>query len=337
MSGPSCEERTQHKATLFSGSPARTGPSDVSSTHVGRPPLQQRRSLSAELLLQNQILALQTRLSSIRRNFSLLLVYATICLDFLGITLLSPGMRFLVSPNHDDAFYDFRNASCAHSSGGCAAAADAMAPGTAISVMMFTFGLGQLISTPLMGWASDRFGKRNILLISTAGTAASFVLQGLVWRFWPHAAARFVGGLFSGSRPVCQSYIASSVPKAQRPRMMGYVALAVMLAMQFGPVVRRAILELDPWNLCLRLISGMLTRSLLLTRSPPLARRNSSAALSPRCTCACRSSSPSRWRPSLLRCSSNTSTSPQQTTAPLTTAPLMAVKAVVLRCAPRCL
>jgi MFS family permease len=158
--------------------------------------------------LRHHVELLRMRLSLVRRNLSLLLVYATIFLDFMGTTLLSPGMRFLVDPSHDDAFEDFRPPrGCAHaeeaSSGDFSHCQppSRMAPGTAVSIMMFTFGLGQLISTPLMGWASDRLGKTRVLKISTLGTAVTFVLQGLAWSFWPHNAMRFLGGLFSGTRP----------------------------------------------------------------------------------------------------------------------------------------
>ena len=38
------------------------------------------------------------------------------------------------------------------------------------------------------------------------GMVVMFLLQGLVWTFWLHTAMRFLGGLFSGSRLVCQGY-----------------------------------------------------------------------------------------------------------------------------------
>jgi len=224
-------ERRQHKATLVT----RTTQVNHNIIRLTRP---------TETLLA-QVMALRGRLDSVRRNISLLLVYATIFLDFIGVTLLTPGMRFLVDPVHPDSFDDFRHPRCAQrlnastaidDVGGCNVVTP-MAPGKAVSVMMFTFGLGQLISTPLMGWASDRFGKKKILLISTAGTAAGFLLQGMVWTFWPHSLMRFIGGLFSGSRPVCQAFIAASVPPHKRAQMMGYVAFSVMAAMQFGPVL----------------------------------------------------------------------------------------------------
>ena len=204
-----------------------------------------RSTSKAALALRKRVLDLNQRLQAVRRNFALILIYATVFMDFIGITLLSPGMRFMVDPRDPGAFYDFRHecvwvanstaTSLLDASASCHEAV--MAPGKAISIMMFAYGVGQFISTPLMGVASDRFGHRKVLVASTVGTALTFALQGLLWSFWPHVGARFAGGLFSGSRPVCQSYIAASVPSHQRARMMGYVALSMMAALQVGPVL----------------------------------------------------------------------------------------------------
>jgi MFS family permease len=151
-------------------------------------------------------------------------------LDFIGITLLSPGLRFMIDPAHPQAFDDLRAAAhCLHNqttpAAGCDDDPKVLQPGTAISIMMFAYGIGQLLSTALMGVASDRFGPRKVLIFSTAGTALAFALQGCVWQFWPHALARFIGGLFGGSRPVCAAYIAATVAPHERPKMLGYMAL----------------------------------------------------------------------------------------------------------------
>ncbi|KAL1530116.1 hypothetical protein AB1Y20_001036 [Prymnesium parvum] len=198
------------------------------------------RDATASSFLAARVASLQARILTIRRNVSLLLIYLTVFLDFIGITLLSPGMRFMVDPTHPDAFDDVRRVPACDGPNQTLAAPCgdfALQPGAAISIMLFSFGVGQLLAMPLMGAASDRLGARRILMISTAGTAATFVLQGLAWSFWWHAGARFLSGLFAGSRPVCQAYIAASVPRHRRAEMMGYMALSVMGAMQFGPVL----------------------------------------------------------------------------------------------------
>ena len=176
--------------------------------------------------LMLQVTHLRHRLDVVKRNFALLLIYMTVFLDFIGITLLSPGMRFMIDPANAGAFDDIRVPShCLELANQTAPAEGCeprtnLQPGTAISIMMFTYGIGQLFSGALMGWASDRYGPRRVLIVSTAGTPVTFALQGCVWSFWPHAAVRFLGGLFGGSRPVCAAYIAATVAPHERAKML---------------------------------------------------------------------------------------------------------------------
>ena len=189
---------------------------------------------------------LRHKLALWQRNASLLLIYFTVFIDFIGITLLSPGLRFMVDPLHPEAFTDLRlspecaglgNATAGNLTNPHSCERTSISVGSAISLMMFSYGIGQLISGPILGCLSDRFGPRNVLIFSTVGTSAAFAAQGCIWSFYPHVAVRFVGGLFAGSRPVCQAYIAASVPRHERAAKIGYLALSVMAALQFGPVL----------------------------------------------------------------------------------------------------
>ena len=45
------------------------------------------------------------------------------------------------------------------------------------------FSVAQVLFTPVLGWASDKYGRRPVLLIAIAGTTASTVLTGCAWNF----------------------------------------------------------------------------------------------------------------------------------------------------------
>lgn len=176
-------------------------------------------------ILRQPVEVLRSKLRHVQREANLFLVYFTNFCDFVGLTILAPGLRFMLDPSHPGAFYDVRTpAQCrlgVNATGNATAVPGcddrtSIPVGQAVAYMMFAFGLAQLISGPILGSLSDRFGPRRVLIFSTAGTTAAFVIQGLLWSFWPHLAARFVGGLFAGSRPVCQSYIAKAVPRHER-------------------------------------------------------------------------------------------------------------------------
>mmetsp|Transcript_46457 Transcript_46457/g.108186 ORF Transcript_46457/g.108186 Transcript_46457/m.108186 type:complete len:591 (-) Transcript_46457:108-1880(-) len=158
---------------------------------------------------------------------SLFMVYFTVFVDFLGVALLVPIIPFLVGTvESDDGF-------SRSDMGG-------LEPGAASALIMFTFNGAQLVSTIIFGPASDRYGRRPMLLASLIGGAIGYALQGvaiLLGNFYLLLAARAFTGLFGGTRPVAIAYIADAAEPHERAKLLGLLALAVMFAMQFGPVL----------------------------------------------------------------------------------------------------
>jgi len=102
----------------------------------------------------------------------------------------------------------------------------------------------QFIFSPIWGRLSDRYGRRPILLISTAGAAASYVLFAVSTGIENHVAAlvlmvvsRGFAGLCGGNITVAQAYIADITPPAQRSRRMGLIGMAFGLGFIFGPAI----------------------------------------------------------------------------------------------------
>src|SRR5262245_20017748 len=102
------------------------------------------------------------------------------------------------------------------------------AHGVVIGVIMASFSAMQLLFAPVWGRLSDRHGRRPILLISTAGAAASYVLFALSCGLQDHRPAlvlmvlsRMLAGLCGANITVAQAYIADITPPEQRSRRMG--------------------------------------------------------------------------------------------------------------------
>ena len=103
-------ERRQHKASFASTTTADGNDAQTERDHASSldkaPPQPSLGQPSAALL--KQLASLRNRLKSLRSSFSLLLIYATIFMDFMGLTLLTPSMRFLVDADNPGAFEDYR-------------------------------------------------------------------------------------------------------------------------------------------------------------------------------------------------------------------------------------
>lgn len=57
----------------------------------------------------------------------------------------------------------------------------------------------QFICAPIIGALSDRFGRRRVILISTAGLALDWVLMALAPSLWWLVVGRIIGGVTSAS------------------------------------------------------------------------------------------------------------------------------------------
>jgi DHA1 family tetracycline resistance protein-like MFS transporter len=118
------------------------------------------------------------------------------------------------------------------------------AHGWLIGVIIASFSAMQFVFSPIWGRLSDRYGRRPILLFSTAGAACSYVLFALSSGLDNHQAAiwlmivsRGFAGMCGGNITVAQAYIADITPPEQRSRRMGLIGMAFGLGFIFGPAI----------------------------------------------------------------------------------------------------
>lgn len=97
------------------------------------------------------------------------------------------------------------------------------------------YSLMQFLLVPVWGRLSDRVGRRPILLISIAATAAGMVLLGFADTLALLFAARIFTGAATANIAVAQAYIADVTPPEGRARGMGLIGLAFGLGFIFGP------------------------------------------------------------------------------------------------------
>lgn len=138
-------------------------------------------------------------------------IFSIVFVDFLGLSFILP-----LYPSLADKF-------------GLSA--------TLITLLSASYALMQFIFSPILGRLSDRFGRKPILVITSLGTAASFLLFGFANSVWLIFASRILNGVFGSSVAVAQAYIADITGKHERTEGMGTIGAALGLGLILGPAI----------------------------------------------------------------------------------------------------
>jgi len=106
-----------------------------------------------------------------------------------------------------------------------------------IGFLVATFASAQLITAPIGGRLSDRFGRKPIILVSLLGTAVGSLITGLAGAVWVLFLGRAVDGLSGASVTVSQAAITDIVAPEQRARLLGLLSAAFGFGFAAGPAI----------------------------------------------------------------------------------------------------
>ena len=111
--------------------------------------------------------------------------------------------------------------------------------GTAFDVGLITaaFSAAQILSAPVWGRVSDRYGRRPALLIGLLASAAAYVVFGLANALWLLLASRFIQGAGGGTTGVAQAYVADTIKPSDRTRALGWLSAATSAGVMLGPAI----------------------------------------------------------------------------------------------------
>ncbi len=114
--------------------------------------------------------------------------------------------------------------------------------GTDFDVGLITaaFSAAQILSAPVWGRVSDRFGRRPALLIGLLASAAAYVVFGLASSIWLLVASRLIQGAGGGTTGVAQAYVADTVKPGDRARALGWLSAATAAGVMIGPAIGSA-------------------------------------------------------------------------------------------------
>jgi MFS transporter, DHA1 family, tetracycline resistance protein len=105
------------------------------------------------------------------------------------------------------------------------------------TLMVSVFAACQLFSGPLLGHASDRVGRKPILLITQIGTCIGLIVLARATSLWVIYLSRVIDGVTAGNLSIAQAYIADNTPPERRARAFGMIGIAFGLGFFIGPAV----------------------------------------------------------------------------------------------------
>jgi DHA1 family tetracycline resistance protein-like MFS transporter len=157
----------------------------------------------------------------VSRGRALATVLAVVFIDLLGFGVIIPVLPFYVrSFGVSDVF---------------------------IGLLAASYSLTQFAFAPLLGRLSDERGRRPVLMLSLAGSAAAWLIFGLgeqlqgpfgtVGALGALFAARMLAGAMGGNIATAQAYITDITPKADRAAALGLVGATFSLGFVFGPAL----------------------------------------------------------------------------------------------------
>jgi MFS transporter, DHA1 family, tetracycline resistance protein len=143
-------------------------------------------------------------------------IFVTVMLDMLAFGIIIPVLPHLI--------VDLTGGSISR------AAVWTAAFGAVYMLMQFVF-------SPVQGTLSDRFGRRPVILISSFGLGADFIVMALTPTVWLLFIGRTIAGICSASFSTANAYIADIVPKEQRAAAFGMMGGAFAVGFILGPAL----------------------------------------------------------------------------------------------------
>ncbi len=186
----------------------------------------------------------------------LLFIFITVFVDLLGYGMIVPLLPFYVQEQS-------------------AGAAVAGALGSVYALM-------QLISGPVLGALSDRYGRRPVLLICLLGTAFAYLLLGLANSLTVIFLAIMLDGITGGNITTAYAYIADITTPEDRARGIGLVGAAFGLGLMAGPALGGLLsaygLGVPAFTACAIALSNVLFGLFVLPESLPPDKRSAAPA-----------------------------------------------------------
>ncbi len=106
-----------------------------------------------------------------------------------------------------------------------------------VGAVVSIYAAFQLISGPILGQLSDRFGRRPVLLVSQLGTLAGFFVLAFSTQLWMVFFARALDGATAGNLTTAQAYISDVTKPEERAKSFAIIGVAFGFGFLVGPAI----------------------------------------------------------------------------------------------------
>ncbi|MEP6507667.1 MAG: MFS transporter [Gemmatimonadales bacterium] len=104
-----------------------------------------------------------------------------------------------------------------------------------VTIMVVSFTAAQLVSAPLWGRFSDKYGRRPALLVGLGAAAMGYVVFAVADSIWLLLLSRLVQGAGGGTVGVIQAYVADATEPENRAKALGWLSAATNVGVALGP------------------------------------------------------------------------------------------------------
>jgi len=106
-----------------------------------------------------------------------------------------------------------------------------------IGILLASYSFMQFLASPVLGWLSDRYGRKPVLLCSLVGSAAGYLLMANAASLGMLFAARILAGIAGASVGTASAYIADITPPQDRSKRIGLIGAAFGIGFVLGPAI----------------------------------------------------------------------------------------------------
>jgi DHA1 family tetracycline resistance protein-like MFS transporter len=106
-----------------------------------------------------------------------------------------------------------------------------------MSALMSVFAACTFFAAPIFGSLSDRYGRKNILILSLLGSVIGYVLFGIGGALWILFLGRIIDGLTAGNISILFAYISDTTEPKERAKWFGYIGSAMGIGKLGGPAL----------------------------------------------------------------------------------------------------